>query len=292
VSVEALAWAFKRCNLEDPTAKLVLLALCNYADDNDRAWPSHGTISKITGLSKRAVQNNIKKLETHGVITRVTRERGDGSQSSCITTLNVGMAFGAIGDESGDTGVWHETTGGVSTPVQGGMAPDAPQEPSLNLQLEPSVNPSVAKRATKPTDVEIDQVFEERFWPAYPKRIGDRRKPEARAKFRSIVKKSGAKAAATMEKIIDAALRHAANWKPRIARKPADAQYIEGAVVWLNKLRWDDEQGDPTDQVAEMSMIDLANHFERRRATDNDEAPPRRNQPSSDVDDGHGLIDG
>lgn len=146
---------------------------------------------------------------------------------------------------------------------------------------------SVRSKRTRSTDAEIDQVFEERFWPAYPKRKGQRGKPEAMKKFRTLVK-----GGANVEKIIDAANKERENWKPRLARKPAEAQFIPMAATWLNKRRWDDEQGAPEDHIGETNF-DLVNQLEQRvKATDN-ETPPRRNETSRDgYSDGHGLIDG
>jgi hypothetical protein len=155
----------------------------------------------------------------------------------------------------------------------------------LNTELpntESNQKNLVRSKRTKPTDAEIDQVFEERFWPAYPKRAGPRGKPEAKKKFRTIIKTS-AHPANDMEKIIDAATKFATDWAPKIARKPDEAQYILMAATWLNKRRWDDEQGPPPEGGE--TMFDLANHFENRaKATDHDN--------SNYHDDGHGLIDG
>ena len=114
------------------------------------------------------------------------------------------------------------------------------------------------------TNDEIDLAFEHRLWPAYPKRSGQRGKPEAKKKFRTIVKSGG-----NIEKIIDAATKLASDWEPRISRKPIDAQFIPMAATWLNKLRWDDEEGG-TPEGGE-TMFDLAKDFENRVRESNHE---------------------
>ena len=73
------------------------------------------------------------------------------------------------------------------------------------------------------------------------------------------------KAGEDVEKIIAASETFAANWAPRLARKPADAKFIPMAATWLNKGRWDDEpEGQAPPGAGGESMIDLANEFERR----------------------------
>ena len=153
---------------------------------------------------------------------------------------------------------------------------------------------TVASKATKrATDAEIDEIFEKRFWPAYPKRQGTRGKPEAMKKFRTIVRAGG-----SVEKIIEAAGKLAADWAPRVSRKPADAQYIPMAATWLNKGRWNDEpeelggdDGPPT--RGGETMFDLANHFENRvRETSYGQAPPAHCHDGDATAGADRLIDG
>lgn len=156
----------------------------------------------------------------------------------------------------------------------------------------------VASKATKrATDAEIDAIFEERFWPIYPKRVGTRGKQEALKKFRTIVRAGG-----NVDKITIAAAKLAADWAPRISRKPADAQFIPMAATWLNKGRWDDE---PDDREADgdgppfrgggggETMFDLANHFENRvRETSYGQASPAHYHDGDSAAGADRLIDG
>jgi hypothetical protein len=107
MSGEAVGWAFRKVQMDDPTAKFVLVAICNYADASDKAWPSHEDIARVTGLSKRAVQNNIKKLVDWGIITRVREFRANGSENHPSVYLDLdsrptvkdGVASGATPQE-------------------------------------------------------------------------------------------------------------------------------------------------------------------------------------------------
>lgn len=149
MSIEAIGWAFKKCNLNDPTAKFVLIAICNYADEDDKAWPSHATIARITGYSKRTIQAAVGRLEDAGVITRTERARENGSQSSSTITIKVGVAFGAIGGIAADGE-------GVVQPLPEGIATVSTPEPSLNLLSESSkkVAALAAPEKVQPVDLE------------------------------------------------------------------------------------------------------------------------------------------
>jgi DNA-binding Lrp family transcriptional regulator len=52
------------------TSKLILLKLCDNANDNGECWPSQELISEQCELSKRSVIENIKKLEKQGLVTK------------------------------------------------------------------------------------------------------------------------------------------------------------------------------------------------------------------------------
>lgn len=51
------------------TAKLILLKMCDNANDKGECWPSQTLIAEQCELSKRAVITNIKKLEKLGLVT-------------------------------------------------------------------------------------------------------------------------------------------------------------------------------------------------------------------------------
>lgn len=54
-------------------ARLVLLALADFADDGGRCWPSVTTLAKKCGLSARSVNRCIADLERDGYLTREAR---------------------------------------------------------------------------------------------------------------------------------------------------------------------------------------------------------------------------
>ena len=67
MSVSALTWAFNR-PMTDPTAKSVLVALADHADEHGRCWPSNHRIQDHTALGERAVRAALKRLAAMGAI--------------------------------------------------------------------------------------------------------------------------------------------------------------------------------------------------------------------------------
>lgn len=51
-----------------PYGLAVYVALCRYANAESECWPSHTTIAKGTGMSRRQVIREVNKLEQLGVI--------------------------------------------------------------------------------------------------------------------------------------------------------------------------------------------------------------------------------
>lgn len=89
MSVEAIAWASKQ-RTGSPGAKLVLIALANYANDSGQCWPSQATLAMWTEQSDRTIRTHLATLESMGLITRQAREVA-GAFASDLITLNMGQ---------------------------------------------------------------------------------------------------------------------------------------------------------------------------------------------------------
>jgi len=68
MSLKATTHAWKAAI--SPTAKLVLLAIADHADDEGVAWPSIGRIEAFTGLARSSVCRLLDELEAVGLIER------------------------------------------------------------------------------------------------------------------------------------------------------------------------------------------------------------------------------
>ncbi|MDH2389414.1 helix-turn-helix domain-containing protein [Streptomyces sp. HNM0663] len=72
MSIEAMAWAFKQ-KIPNPGAKLVLLALCDFADESWSCFPGQETLSTKTSQSLSTVRRHLKWLEQQGYMSRSPR---------------------------------------------------------------------------------------------------------------------------------------------------------------------------------------------------------------------------
>ena len=81
MSFRAVAWAFDRIRGLGQGEKLVLLALAEFANDEDETWRSREEIAKRAECSLRSVASHLKTLDECGLISRVPRYSWCGDQS-------------------------------------------------------------------------------------------------------------------------------------------------------------------------------------------------------------------
>lgn len=86
MSIEALSWGFRQ-NISVPGAKLVLLALCDFADESWSCFPGQETLAVKTSQSERTVRRHLDWLEAEGFI--VSRARfANGRRTSNRYTIH------------------------------------------------------------------------------------------------------------------------------------------------------------------------------------------------------------
>ncbi|SRR6266498_166302 len=82
MSIRAIDWAWKQ-EVSNHSAKLVLLALADYTNDNSgQCWPSLRTIEKKTGLSHDTVVRGIRFLKSKCLLTVIHRCAGSSKLSN------------------------------------------------------------------------------------------------------------------------------------------------------------------------------------------------------------------
>ncbi|SFH82491.1 helix-turn-helix domain-containing protein [Bradyrhizobium sp. cf659] len=91
MSWQATAWAAKQ-RAGSPGAKLLLLALANYADDTGHSWPSQETLATDTEQSVDTVQRQLRKLEAAKLIEKAVRPQGRGRWPGRTYRLNMPVA--------------------------------------------------------------------------------------------------------------------------------------------------------------------------------------------------------
>ena len=203
MSFTAMAWASKQ-KVKSSSQKLVLLMLANYADDQDKCWPSKQTLAEMCCMSKSGICKIITQLETDGFL--VTEKR-DGTSS--IIRLNMGVHPVDRGCPRSGQGVSTQWTGGVH-----------PVDTILSMnQLDDTI---IGK------DISVDLEFDE-FWAAYPKRPNNP-KTAAKKKYVNIRKQK-----VSHETIVNAAKKYAA------MRAGEDPKFTAQAVTWLNQWRFEDD---------------------------------------------------
>lgn len=85
MSISALAWCLKK-ELPNPTTKLVLMILCNYANESHQSYPSEKHLGELVGVSDRSIRRSLKQLSDLGFI-KIEARIG----TSNLYTVNIGM---------------------------------------------------------------------------------------------------------------------------------------------------------------------------------------------------------
>ncbi len=74
------------------TARLVMLALADHADDEGRCYPSIRRLCERTGLTERSVQNSVKYLCENGYLTVSMNAGPKGVNLYTVTATPAGNA--------------------------------------------------------------------------------------------------------------------------------------------------------------------------------------------------------
>jgi len=245
MSVQAISWALNM-KAGSPSAKVVLLAIANYADASGICWPSQDLIADQTEQSIDSVQRRIKELEDLGLLSRKPRRR-----ASTIYQLSLP-----------DTG--HDLYLASKKPQIAVSRPKTPQKAdqdtatspldTATVRYEPLLEPSEEEPSKK--DI-WPSGFAERFWQEYP----PGRKTSKAAVFAKLdrIRRDGQ---VTLERLMAGVRRYAESGTP--------PEFTKGPLVWLNGGCWDDEitpRKPPT--PPQPSFTDLARHgLNGRRADD------------------------
>lgn len=101
MSVHAYAWAWQQ-----PTAsanqKLVLLAMCEFADSTGLCWPSLPTLARMSGLHRATVFRALDELVTAGLVMRAT---GRGKSN----TYRLQLVAPRLPSEARESALWDES---------------------------------------------------------------------------------------------------------------------------------------------------------------------------------------
>lgn len=224
MAIQYMTEVFKNTNLK-PSAKIVLLAMADNADDFGRLYPSVKTIAKKAGLSYRQTQKVMRDLEADGYFHTNKRTRENGSQRSSEYVFcnleDIAKTFDENGGCQNNTPCHprhHPPVASDTTPLSPttplSLSPTTPLEPSLEPSPEPSLEPSLL----------FDQ-----FWERYPKKAG---KPPAKKAFAKLIKDQE-----TLDRVLHSIDQHLEQGAWDLSEK----QFIPHPATWLNRHGWEDE---------------------------------------------------
>ncbi|MDF2994662.1 MAG: hypothetical protein K0R27_299 [Xanthobacteraceae bacterium] len=93
MSVDASYWAWRITSLA-PGAKLVLMALADYADEEHCCWPSRRMLAERSVQSPETVSRRLADLEAAGLIERTPRVGPNGGRTSDMIRLLITVQKG------------------------------------------------------------------------------------------------------------------------------------------------------------------------------------------------------
>jgi hypothetical protein len=235
-------WALS-VQLPGPGIKAVLMALANYADENNECFPGQDRLARETCQGVRTVQRHLATLSEMGLVAIKARGGSGGGRWPNWYRLAVGAQpanLAARGNPPTETGATRQ--------LEQGNPPLVAYEPLLEPSLEEpplentpspdgeaatddgSLFPAPPTEKARTNEQALKKDFEGSFWPVYPRKVG---KFAARAAYLRARKK------ASFEDIQMGLKRHAA------ACAGKEARFIPHASTWLNAGRWMDEPDQP-----------------------------------------------
>lgn len=189
--------------INNPTAKIILLAIARYANGYGECFPSRETISQDSCVPIRSVVRAIQWLEDEGYI-RIVRRSGT-SNFYVITSMEDDMT-----DET-RANLAHEEDSNIT---------------KLDFSKKNIAKSNTTSRANLAHP--LDTPFFLAFWQAYPRRIG---KGDARAAFTKAATRNDPNL------IVQAALAYAQH----VLETGTEQKFIPHASTWLNGERWEDD---------------------------------------------------
>jgi len=229
-----LVWEKAQVN---STTLLVLLCLADYADDTNRCFPSQTTIAKQCRMCDRNVRGILKRLETDGLIERVSRgniahsttyricvEQFTGLDSLLLETkqrqiLSSRKVSASRKDSSGSTGKFTSNTGKI--------LPKTPAETFLRSIIDPSLDPPLNHYVVEKPKIAGMNHFQD-FWKSYPKK---QNKGDAMKAWKT----------GKCDKHIDAILQSLEKHKVWQDWTKDGGKFIPHPATWLRRLGWENE---------------------------------------------------
>ncbi len=92
MSFQAMAWAIEQ-RTGSPTAKLLLLILCNYADNDGVCWPSQQTLAEDTEMTDRTIRTALGTLIERQLVSVEHRPGTGGGRKTNVYRISLPEKF-------------------------------------------------------------------------------------------------------------------------------------------------------------------------------------------------------
>jgi DNA-binding transcriptional ArsR family regulator len=227
MSIEAVAWALS-LDLPNAGQKLTLIAVCNFADEDGKAWPSQARLSRDTSQSERSVRSHLSALEKAGIIKRQKRKKQDGSYNSDMLFIQRQYS-----------------------PAANSANGKKQHSPAEKVAAKPSID--ITNVISEPS---VDH-FENDFWPICPKKVG---KGQARKAFKAALKKTD------LQSILDGMRRYAKSVEHSEAQFIAHPATWLNGERWNDEYTTSDQNRKQHGSGQGSSILNAAARFRARRA--------------------------
>ncbi len=213
----------------------VLAALCSYADKDGHCFPGLGTIGGRLGITRQAVQRQVRHLKSLGYVNVEKRARPNGSgTTNCYLIVFEPPSENNEGGQRHVAGGQPDVAGGATSDVAGGATSDV-APPNTPLNTPSNILPMPPPKDTSASPADLFQ----RWWQHYPRKIA---KGDAERAFKAALK------VASFEDIFAGTRRYA----DHVRRNDTPKKFIKYPAGWLRTKRWldDDEaagRDDPDD---------------------------------------------
>lgn len=238
MSIAALNWAWDQTDLSS-SAKLVLVALADRANDDGKCWPGMDKVAERACMSTRQVSRHLTTLEDMGLLSRRRLRRDDGTLGRYVYRLNMAQPTLMSPPDTDDQ--WSDATSGHS----GSSPPD-----TEGVDHRTSVSGQEATQTTathsEPKEEPSDDNFEQ-FWGDFPrgqagKPGGDGSKKRAKQRWDNMT--------GPQQQL---ALAAVGNYAAHV--ESPDGPWACHASTWLNQDRWEQwqkpaERAPPDDGVS------------------------------------------
>lgn len=219
IALMSRAWAE---GPEEPSHKLVFLAICDHANDDGVCWPSMARIAKKCCLSDRQTRRIVRILEKRGLL--LTQQSEGHSSNRYLVQFPTRTPMTGLDDkEPGHTG---PTT---RTPMTGDpdIAMSDKSSVTINRTIIPPIVPQGDVNAASKQDQDVESLYS-----LYPRKIG---KGSALKAIRKALKSTDAE---VLREAVGAYAEAVGRW-PKEER-----QFVPHPSTWFNSRRWEDDRSE------------------------------------------------